>query len=83
MFSPAFHFDRSEPEKWAKANKQKLAKDMDKLRKTVKEATNYFWDNTHFYVEGIFGRLVPHCAILRGPHCLLGVRNGSEHGSTP
>jgi hypothetical protein len=53
---PQIHFSNTEPSHWTKKSLKELNKEMDALRIEIKNATKYTWDNTHFYIDSIFGR---------------------------
>lgn len=58
FFEPQIHFSYSQLEKWRdrKVSMADLAKELDNLRIRMKEAAGYYWDNSHFYVDDIYGK---------------------------
>jgi hypothetical protein len=66
-FQPEIHFDYLEHEKWINKPLSQLYKEMDELRKKVKVASGYTWDNSHFFINSIYGR----------PALQVGFYNGS------
>lgn len=53
---PEIHFDYLEPNRWAGKSFLALYAEMETLRKAVKKASGYGWDNTHFYIDDLFGK---------------------------
>lgn len=58
FFEPQIHFSYSQMETWRRRGVKltDLAKELNDLRIRMKEAAGYFWDNSHFYVDDIYGK---------------------------
>lgn len=54
--TPVIHFDRNATDTWLGKSFVELYEETEALRKAVKKATNFYWDNTHFYITNIFGK---------------------------
>lgn len=55
---PAIHFNWIEIERWSEEGLPALYRHTERLRKALKKATDYTWDNSHFYIEDLFGKVV-------------------------
>lgn len=53
---PQWHFDYMSPQKWVGKTLHELHEESEDLRKRLKEASNYFWDSTHYFIDDIGGR---------------------------
>jgi hypothetical protein len=79
---PEIHFSRSElRHKWEGQTFTALKEAMNTLRKKVKEATGYFWDNDHYFIDDTYGR--PALKIMFQDDCvsIWSARNDSNFGS--
>ena len=58
FFEPQIHFKYSQMESWRRRGVKlaDLARELEALRIRIKEAAGYFWDNSHFYINDIFGK---------------------------
>ncbi len=54
---PEIHFDYLEPKRWEGKSIRQLYDEMNELRKKVKEAIGYQYDNSHFFINDCYGRL--------------------------
>lgn len=78
---PAIHFDYLEAEKWAGQDTTVLYQQMDHLRKKVKYATNYNWDNSHFYITSLFGKIILEVGFYPSSFALWSYTSGIHIGS--
>lgn len=55
---PQLHFDYMKPDQWRRAGLtlKGLGDALESLRVASKDAIGYFWDNSHFYIDDIYGR---------------------------
>lgn len=51
MFRPEIHFDHLHHRQWIGKDLKDLDKEMNELRVKVRDATNYRWDNSHFFID--------------------------------
>jgi hypothetical protein len=57
MITPYVIFDRYDVNDWVGKTYEYLEKEMDEIRKRVKMSTNYWTDNSHFYIAIQEGKL--------------------------
>jgi len=55
-FEPQIHFDYLHHRKWRGITLVDLHNIHEALRENVKEASNYFYDNSHFYIDDLCGK---------------------------
>lgn len=78
---PEIHFDYLEPRQWEGKTFKQLHGEMNELRKKVKDATGYFWDNSHFYINDCFGRPALTVGFYETNIAFWNARNGASIGS--
>lgn len=54
---PYYVMDVYVPREWEGKKINQICLDMEKIRLKLKEAVNYTWDNSHFYITDIYGKL--------------------------
>jgi hypothetical protein len=54
-FTPEISFNYLAHRDWENKTILEIYKASENIRKAIKEATNYFWDNSHFYIRDISG----------------------------
>lgn len=73
--TPYVVFDKYQLNRWTSLSMLELHEELEKLRKNVKGATDYHWDNTHFYISDIYGKLALQFQTSRSSISFWNARN--------
>lgn len=78
---PEIHFGYREHIDWTKKPLKELYVEMEELRKKVRQASGYTWDNSHFFINSIYGKPALQVLFSEDSLSFWNAETGSSMGS--